>query len=604
MVICCNHLCLQKREAIAPARADGAAFGYFLRRSEVLRRIDRTWSAFPAWCRLRLRPKLVIGTCNRDQVDMTEHKYGRGKFDAHPDYIKYMEEIVSHPNYHGMPNAKSQEGRIYWQVSSGKSTSFYKDYLARWAWWDQKATSLGIPGNGGENDRFTIAARKIQPTGYRVCRLCGNRVNVGYFYANHILTQNISKAFPGSSIQKLEPISQVISKLEALDKTNAHIYLEALFPERAEYFGSLGLTVRAFEASKHLRTNWLSPGFMGNPPDRLDGFHDYCTFCRKQGDPGRSDANMRTYNHDRRSFEWWAEGDWYIADALYNSAGPGACAMSGCKETNLEKVSPDHVGPLACGFKQLPLFLPTCNAHNSAKNRRFTLSDVNVLLEYERNTGESVASWQVRAHWNKYKLLVTDDTQTKALSNSLRSLQDMYLRVLWLLHDAGYSRFLATLLHPEYAFRRVEFIDLDPGKLTFSKIITSEKRSNLRSSLAARTIAIAFESLSEYAKKPIESRKMVRSDFDTNQQLITSAMGRLKGFLSDSADPEWTDATDPALERSVRVARITALLDGGTVAAKDVDRQARLVVSEVFDAIGNSAEIDFSRYASIPEIES
>ena len=64
-----------------------------------------------------------------------------------------------------------------------------------------------------------------------------------------------------------------------------------------------------------------------------------------------------SYNHDRRSFEWWAEGNWALADALYNKAGPGYCHYPGCNK-KLDRVSPDHVGPLACGFKQLP---PICS---------------------------------------------------------------------------------------------------------------------------------------------------------------------------------------------------------------------------------------------------
>jgi len=75
----------------------------------------------------------------------SEHVYGRGKFTAHPDYVEYMRRTVMHPNYAGMPNATDPNGRINWQVSSGKATSFYKDYLARRNWWIRKADSLGLP---------------------------------------------------------------------------------------------------------------------------------------------------------------------------------------------------------------------------------------------------------------------------------------------------------------------------------------------------------------------------------------------------------------------------------------------------------------------------
>ena len=32
---------------------------------------------------------------------------------------------------------------------------------------------------------------------------------------------------------------------------------------------------------------------MGNPPDRLDGFHSYNNCCRPTADKGRSDENMK-----------------------------------------------------------------------------------------------------------------------------------------------------------------------------------------------------------------------------------------------------------------------------------------------------------------------
>ena len=115
---------------------------------------------------------------------------------AHPAYIEYMQSIVSHPTYSSMPNAVSPNGRINWQVSSGIGTSFYKDYLARKAWWISKADELGLPGKGDEQDRLTIAARIVHPTGYRICRLCGKSFNIGYFYLNASFSRRLNSVFP------------------------------------------------------------------------------------------------------------------------------------------------------------------------------------------------------------------------------------------------------------------------------------------------------------------------------------------------------------------------------------------------------------------------
>jgi hypothetical protein len=50
-------------------------------------------------------------------------RYGRGKFPAHDNYITYMNSIVENEIYKTMPNLRSTDGRINWQVSSGKTTT-------------------------------------------------------------------------------------------------------------------------------------------------------------------------------------------------------------------------------------------------------------------------------------------------------------------------------------------------------------------------------------------------------------------------------------------------------------------------------------------------
>lgn len=528
---------------------------------------------------------------------MKDHVYGRGKFPAHQNYIEYMSEIVSHPNYQNMPNAKSPDGRINWQVSSGKTTSFYKDYLARRDWWIKTADALGLPGKDDDNDRFTVTARLIHPTGYRVCRLCGQRTNVGYFYLNSLLTNRLNRDFPSLNIYKIQPISEALNELSKIfNVVELQQYLCTYFPERACAFQHSGPTTEAFERTRHLRSQWLSPGFMGNPPDRLDGFHDYDLKCRKANDPGRSDDNMRSYNHDRRSFEWWAEGNWAMADALYNSAGSGICSVAGCEE-KLERISPDHVGPLACGFKQLTLFSPTCQSCNSAKNRRFSYSDVCKLIDYEIKSHDSVASWQVRAHWNKYKILVKDDRQTKAFSNSLRSLQDFYLRTLWELYKAGQVRLLASFLHPEYALQNYEFIELDTSNLSFKEVHISENNSKLRKRLAARTVRIAFEALTEYCSKPIERRKMVREDFIENSAMIGHVVGLVAGYKTDN-DVKWIEAFQAETPRALE-ANIADLIEDIRVLQSPADQYCRALIQNLFDHVGTTASIDFSRYEDI-----
>jgi len=257
-------------------------------------------------------------------------KYGRGKFDVHEKYISYMVMIVKHPHYKGMPNAITSEGRINWQVSSGKSTSFYQFYEARKKWWQEQADKLNLPGTGNSDSRFSIAARLIHPTQLRPCRLCGRELYIGYRYLNKLLANKWNGLTDGDQFKFLDEIVEAAKKLKLLiGPKKFEEEITAVFSERQKKESLSNNIDTFFENTAHLRSNYLSPGFMSNPPDRLDGFHDYGLCCRKSKDPGRSDLNLRSYNHDRRTFKWWAQGDWLVADALYNLAGPGLCDLCG-----------------------------------------------------------------------------------------------------------------------------------------------------------------------------------------------------------------------------------------------------------------------------------
>lgn len=450
-----------------------------------------------------------------------EHTYGRGTFKPHENYVTYMHMIVNHPAYEGMPNAKKANGRINWQVSTGKSTSLSTDYAARWKWWDRKANDLGLPGSGNENERFTIAARLIHPTKFKSCYICGKLVNIGYYYFNFRLARILNNIMGSEIFQKGMPIDCIFDlQTSELQQHQIVKLLSEKLLERRIYFKEYGFTREAFLNSIHLKSNWLSPGFMANPPDRLDGLHDYCSVeCRATKDPGRLAENLRQYNHDRRAFAWWVEGDWNVADSLYNKAGAGVCIVEGCG-SSLEKVSPDHVGPLSCGFKQIPLFVPMCSMHNSSKNRRFTKKDVDILLNYERSTDSSVVSWYVRPLWDKFKFLIESDEQAQELSNLMRSTQDLALRVLSFLEREGHYDFLTKILNIDAAYWDISFEDLHTGEFTYSSINRIRNQTNGRKSLATRVVRVAFESLSEYQSKERSQRKLSLQQKGMEEKII------------------------------------------------------------------------------------
>lgn len=465
-------------------------------------------------------------------------RYGRGKFDAHENYIRYMNMIADSQIYHDMPNLRSPDGRINWQVSTGKTTSFNKYYNARFDWWVRIADSLGLPGTGNSNDRFSIAARMIHPTKTHACRLCGEDIYIGYMYLNANLAKRWKSISHTEHYYKQQLVVEAAMELaKRIGKDYAEKELIELFPERKDYEHLLkeNKYFEYFFSSQHIRSTYLSPGFMANPPDRLDGLHDYCLHCRKKSDPGRSDENMRTYNHDRRAFMWWAEGDWKVADALYNSSGEGVCAICGSK---VDKISPDHIGPLSCGFKQIPYFEALCGRCNSSKNRRFTFDNVISLLRYEEKF-ESVASWQVRALWDSVKYSVKNDSDAKVLSNYLRAMQDYYLRMLFYIQQTGNCAVLAGLLHPEYAYYDISFQGLNPSTLQYDEFNKNKMLSSGYRSLAARSIRIAFEELFAYCEKPPERRKINKTFVKFQHQDKPEILKLLKSFEKDDYTDAW-----------------------------------------------------------------
>jgi hypothetical protein len=92
------------------------------------------------------------------------------------NFIDYMQMIISHPNYKGMPHLHKKDGSIRWIVA-GKSP-MGQDRLK---WWDEKRKQLNIPRKG---PWISKTARAIHPTGKKPCQICGKILNLDYIYPN------------------------------------------------------------------------------------------------------------------------------------------------------------------------------------------------------------------------------------------------------------------------------------------------------------------------------------------------------------------------------------------------------------------------------------
>ena len=83
------------------------------------------------------------------------------KIGYHPNYDKYVEMIVAHPNYKGLYYDRDKDGKVNWVVT-GKSPKGQK----RQAWWDETCKKLGVQIQKG---CYAKVARMIQ-IGRASCR--------------------------------------------------------------------------------------------------------------------------------------------------------------------------------------------------------------------------------------------------------------------------------------------------------------------------------------------------------------------------------------------------------------------------------------------------
>lgn len=350
----------------------------------------------------------------------------------HPEFVKYQEFIVSHPNYKGLHYTRNKDGSIRWVVT-GKSAEGQK----RKKWWIEKCKELKIKVEAGA---FARVAVLVHPTKFHTCQICGKSLQIEYVYPNKRLLSKIKSelqlefaAFEKDIFEILDELTtdtESLRKLVEIFKTSAHTLEE--------------LKIWIYE--NHTKTSsksFLSPGVMSNPPDRFDGFHSDGNCCRSKSDKGRHKENLQRYAQDRRVYENWADGDWKMADRLMG-------------EFRKHGVSPDHTGPISLGFCHRPKFRPMTVSANSAKNNRMSFDDVKILIEDENN-GEQVVSWHSKYIWNSLKHQVRNDDEAVKLSFLMRTNLHYVLTIFSMIEENGFRDFLMRFLNLNYSFYDYKF---------------------------------------------------------------------------------------------------------------------------------------------------
>lgn len=418
----------------------------------------------------------------------------RGEVQAHPNYEKYVEFIVNHPNYKGLYYERDSEGRVKWVVT-GKSTQGQ----LRYAWWDEQCCKHNIPIQKGCYARL---ARLIHPTGIHICQCCGEGRSIFYEYPskrtvsilNRILGCNIDKDNDEQRAQLT--IREIVGK-SCDSQAKAEALAKAFNLPKPNSKQELIETIYQEMVEKESRR--FSPGVMCNPPDRFNGFHSYALCCRTKYDTGRHAENMMTYGQDRRAYEDWSDGDYNLANRLmgeFRKQPPMPCPICG----NVEKMSADHIGPISLGFCHSRHFAPMCNSCNSSKNNRFTKKDVDKLLRIEAE-GEQIISWHSKYIWDAIKHTIKDDVDAKFASSVMAKCHQNVINILSIIYHKTGGDFLLRYLHPEYSlvdyrFENVDLLNLDEIKIIATPLDSKNKRNNQE-----RYVRIAFESLDEFAKK-------------------------------------------------------------------------------------------------------
>ncbi|PRR79262.1 Type II restriction endonuclease [Clostridium liquoris] len=304
----------------------------------------------------------------------------------HPNFMKYMDDIVRHKNYSGLPIEKRNDGTYAW-IATKKS----KIGQARIQWALNKAHQLGIPNEAGV---YAKVMYEVHPTKEKVCQICGKTMSIRYIYPNKNFINYLNKnyGYKNNVFDSIHDVNYFLAKQGLSEAEIKKIYIKRLkFPPNKQ---NLPLNKLMDEVELHCRSGnskLCGPGAMSNFPDRYDGFHTYNRCCRSVQDTGRHADNMKTYTKDRRAYEYWSDGNIHAANKFMGSSF-------------FKGASADHIGPISLGFIHDSRFLqPMASGDNSAKRDRLVMEDFIILQEKEKEHNICPVSWYAKLIWEQMK---------------------------------------------------------------------------------------------------------------------------------------------------------------------------------------------------------
>lgn len=301
----------------------------------------------------------------------------------HPKFIEYMNFIINHPNYDGLPiEFDETTGNPRW-IATAKSVVG----VDRKKWAEDKARQLGIPIEPGVYAKVMYA---IHPTKIKTCQICGQEMSIGYIYPNANFAKSLLKEFDieiGTYDSFYDIWDNIL--LEGYGSKDIIGLINNKFNTNFTVEDSKNDIIEKCEALCRLSGKaHLGPGAMSNFPDRYDGFHTYNRCHRSIEDKGRSKENLKSYTRDRRAYEYWSDGNIQAANQFMGS-------------DYFKGVSADHVGPISLGFIHDSHYLrPMLSSDNSIKRDRLSKETVDAVVEISVATGIYPMSWYSAIIWD------------------------------------------------------------------------------------------------------------------------------------------------------------------------------------------------------------
>ena len=433
----------------------------------------------------------------------------------HPNFIKYMEFIIHHDNYSGLPIVIRKNGGPGWVAT--KKSEIGKQRLA---WALMKARELNIPNTPGVYAKVML---QVHPTKRKVCQVCGKEMSLYYEYPNSRMVNELKKTF-NYDCTTVTHINTIISDLllseVSQDKIKQFLIKKISLSNETKLLG-LDEIIRICEQKCRIgESKMFGPGAMSNFPDRYDGFHSYNRCCRGLEDTGRSKENLKTYTKDRRAYEYWSDGNIHAANKFMGS-------------NYFYGTSADHIGPISLGFVHDSHYLRAMSSgNNSAKRDRLQYDDIKDIILVEEMYEIPAISWYSRKIWEHIKQNYQQEPdKIGAYRIALKQNLSTYMLILWeILERCGNKgkEFLAiNLLLPKNSYFLYDYSFNSNGEIieqSLRKIKDSTRKE------FDRFVRVAIDSIKDYHLK--ENRN-VKDSIDNADQLL---LGQICKEIMDDVD--------------------------------------------------------------------